>query len=91
MFQLLPNLLQSLSVSPHQRHLPATNGLRLLQLGAQGLNLSTGNLQVGHSVHVLNMLMYLTPHGHFAHMSGSAFGLSSPQSSQPGHHWLARS
>lgn len=43
---LLPNLLQNLTVSPGQRHIQTTEGLQLLQLGAQALNLVTGNLQV---------------------------------------------
>ncbi len=44
--QLLPILLQHLSGSSQQRHLPLATGLQLLQLGAQALNLSAGNLQV---------------------------------------------
>lgn len=63
-FQLLPHLLQSLPVSPHQRHLPTTQGLRLLQLGAQGLNLSTGNLQVCHNLYVSKILVCLTEHSY---------------------------
>lgn len=43
--QLLPILLQHLSGSSQQRHLPLATGLQLLQLGAQALNLSAGNLQ----------------------------------------------
>jgi len=43
---LLPILLQHLSGSSQQRHLPLATGLQLLQLGAQALNLSAGNLQV---------------------------------------------
>lgn len=54
--QLLPNLLQSLAVSPQQRHVPAPQGLQLLQLGAQALNLSTGNLQVCHLAFLSNLL-----------------------------------
>lgn len=90
-FQLLPNLLQSLPVSPHQRHLPATQGLRLLQLGAQGLNLSTGNLQVCHNLYVSNILVSVTEHSYTVDISGSASWLPSPQSRQSGHHWFARS
>ena len=44
--QLLPSLHQSLAVSPQQRQVPVTNGLQLLQLGAQALDLATGNVQV---------------------------------------------
>ena len=43
---LLPILLQHLSGLSQQRHLPLATGLQLLQLGAQALNLSAGNLQV---------------------------------------------
>ncbi|KAA6429257.1 MAG: flowering time control FPA-like [Trebouxia sp. A1-2] len=43
--QLLPILLQHLSGSSQQRHVPLATGLQLLQLGAQALNLSAGNLQ----------------------------------------------
>ena len=59
-FQLLPNLLQSLPVSPHQRHIPATNGQQLLQLAAQALNLSTGNRQVCHCAYVSSLLVSVT-------------------------------
>ena len=44
--QLLPILLQQLSASPQQRHIPMVSGLQLLQLAAQALNLSSGNHQV---------------------------------------------
>lgn len=44
--QILPVLLQHLSLSPQQRHLPLATGLLLLQLGAQALHLAAGNLQV---------------------------------------------
>ena len=44
--QLLPSLHQSLIVSPQQRHVPLTKGLQLLHLGAQALDLATGNVQV---------------------------------------------
>lgn len=89
-FQLLPDLLQSLPVSPRQRHVPAAKGQQLLQLGAQALNLSTGNLQVCHRASVSNPL-YVTSDGQHFVSVGSAIWLSSPQSGQSGHHWLARS
>lgn len=44
--QILPVLLQHLSLSPQQRHLSLATGLLLLQLGAQALHLAAGNLQV---------------------------------------------
>ncbi len=49
--QLLPSLLQHLSVLPQQRHVPLTTGLQLLQLGAQALNLAGGNAQVLQPTH----------------------------------------
>ena len=89
-FQLLPDLLQTLPVSPRQRHVPAPKGTQLLQLGAQALNLSTGNLQVCHGASVSN-LFYVTLEICTVSFVGSKVWLSSPQSSQPGHHRLARS
>ena len=44
--QLQPILLQHLSVSPQQRHVPLAMGLQLLQLGTQALNLAAGDVQV---------------------------------------------
>ena len=44
--QLLPSLQQSLAAFSQQRHLHVNQGLQLLQLAAEALTLSSGNLQV---------------------------------------------
>jgi len=92
--QLLPMLLQHLSGSSQQRHLPLATGLQLLQLGAQALNLSAGNLQV-HNPHFpascSGALDTVCIHRCISVAVGTAGRLPGSKSSQSGYYWLARS
>jgi hypothetical protein len=92
--QLLPILLQHLSGLSQQRHLPLPTGLQLLQLGAQALNLSAGNLQV-HKPHLpatcSGALNNFCTHRCVSVAVGTAGRLPGSKSSQSGYYWLARS